>query len=141
MTTAPKSHEAGPTILLVEDDEMLRRGLSRTLTDQHFTVLEAENGDAALEIVRGLSSPPALVLTDILMPVMDGVEFARLFRSLYPSIPILFMSGSIPHRAPGISLRDVGAHLLLKPFGPDILLEAVTTMLTRERRRIRRTPA
>jgi two-component system, cell cycle sensor histidine kinase and response regulator CckA len=119
-----------PTVLLVEDDEMLRRVLARTLDDAGCRVLQAENGDVALAIARRLSRAVALVLSDINMPVMNGLEFAKRFRPLYPSVPILFMTGALPVASDTIPLREVAARLLLKPFGPEVLLEVVRSMLT-----------
>jgi CheY-like chemotaxis protein len=81
-----------------------------------------------------------MVLTDINMPVMDGLEFARAFRPRYPFTPILFMTGVLPEVSHGTSLREVGARLLLKPFGPEVLLEAVATTLIHGPS-ARRTPA
>jgi DNA-binding response OmpR family regulator len=116
--------------LLVEDDEMLRRLLARTLDDAGCRVLQAENGAVALKITRRLSRSVSLVLADINMPVMNGLEFAKLFRPLYPSVPILFMTGALPAASDSIPLREVAARLLLKPFGAEVLLEAVRSMLT-----------
>jgi two-component system, cell cycle sensor histidine kinase and response regulator CckA len=141
MSTYPDTPKRRPTVLLVEDDEMLRRLLSRTLRDEGFRVLEAENGDAALQIVSGLSRAPGVVLTDIVMPVMDGIELARIFGSRYPSVPILFMSGAMPHASRDMPLLEVSARLLLKPFGPEVLLEAIRAALNHERRRVQRTSA
>lgn len=75
------------------------------------------------------------------MPVMDGFEFARCFRALHPAVPLLFMSGAVPRSSQPIPLIEVGTHLLLKPFGPDVLLEAVGATLSHERRSIQRSPA
>jgi two-component system, cell cycle sensor histidine kinase and response regulator CckA len=128
MSTRPGTHDARPTILLVDDDEMLRRLLSRILSDESFRVLEAENGDIALKLLGGLSSPPQVVLTDVAMPVMDGLKFARIFRPLYPGVPILFMTGALL-KVEGDPLFDAGTRLLLKPFNADLLLEAVASVL------------
>jgi two-component system, cell cycle sensor histidine kinase and response regulator CckA len=117
------------TVLVVEDDEMLRSMLVRTLVDQSYRVIAAEHGRAALQLLRS-GGGVGLVLTDINMPEMDGFEFARAFRGLHPSVPILFMTGALPEGSAGMSLREVGARLLLKPFGPEVLLEAVETMLS-----------
>ena len=129
MSTAPAFSTAQPTVLLVEDDDMLRRMLARTLRCERFAVIEAENGAVALQALRGLNGALGLALTDITMPVMDGFEFARILRSLYPSVPVLFMSGAMPRASHGIPLLEVGTHLLLKPFGTEVLLEAITIML------------
>ena len=141
MASAAAFSRPQPTVLLVEDDDMLRRMLARTLRGGHFGVIEAENGEVALQAVRGLNGALGLALTDITMPVMDGFEFARILRSLYPAIPVLFMSGAMPRSSHGIPLLEVGTHLLLKPFGPDVLLEAITIMLTDEPERISRNSA
>jgi two-component system chemotaxis response regulator CheY len=119
-----------PTVLVIEDDEMLRRFLTRTLEYAGYRVFSADNGETAFQIVRGLGSKIGIVLTDIRMPVMDGYEFARAYSALYPSIPILFMTGAKPQGSPGFSLRDVGDRLLLKPFDPETLIEAVNAGLT-----------
>jgi CheY-like chemotaxis protein len=118
------------TILVIEDDEMLRRFLTRMLNDAGFRVFSADNGETAFPIVRGLGSKIELVLTDICMPVMDGFEFARAYSALYPSVPILFMTGAMPQGSQGFSLRDVGDRLLLKPFDPETLIEAVNAAFT-----------
>lgn len=128
MSTVPETRNARPTILLVEDDEMLRRLLFRILSDESFRVLEAENGAIALKLVGGLNRPPEVVLTDVSMPVMDGLAFARIFRSLYPAVPILFMTGALL-RVQGTPLPDMGARVLLKPFDADVLLGAVASVL------------
>jgi two-component system cell cycle sensor histidine kinase/response regulator CckA len=140
MSSAPEVARAQQTVLLVEDDESLRRMLARTLKGEHFGVVEAENGEVALQIAREFGAV-SLALTDITMPVMDGFQFARIFRSLYPTVPVLFMSGAMPRSSHPIPLLEVGTHLLLKPFGPDILLEAITAMLSHERRSAYRTTA
>jgi DNA-binding response OmpR family regulator len=114
---------------LIDDDEMLRKLLARMLDEAGLRVLQAGHGEQALEIVRRLSSKVSLVVTDICMPVMNGLEFAQAFQATYPSIPILFMTGALPITSNGVSLREVGARLLLKPFGPEVFLEAVTAML------------
>jgi DNA-binding response OmpR family regulator len=141
VASAAEVARAQPTVLLVEDDEALRRMLARTLRGESFGVVEAENGQVALQLVREFGGAVSLVLTDITMPVMDGFEFAGLFRSLYPTVPVMFMSGAMPRSSQSIPLLEVGTHLLLKPFGPDVLLEAVCTMLNHERHSYYRTPA
>ncbi len=128
-------------MLLAEDDEPLRHALARGLRLEGYTVLEAENGAVALHTLQSLSGAVNLVLTDINMPVLDGIRLANAIHAAYPGIPIIFMSGDLPRTSQGIHLLEVGATLLLKPFGPEVLLDAVTTTLSHERRRARRTPA
>ncbi len=121
-----------PTVLVVDDEEMLRRLLARALAGAGFAVLEAENGELALQAAQSLPGERALnlVVTDVNMPVMDGLEFARAFRPLHPRVPILFITGK-DLRA---SLTDAGrleGEVLLKPFGPDAFLDTVVRMLAR----------
>ena len=82
-----------PTILLVDDEEFLRRLLARVLGGAGFGVVEAENGAAALRAAVGLDGALKLVVTDIHMPVMNGIEFAREFRPHHPAVPVLFITG------------------------------------------------
>ena len=109
------------TILVVEDEEAVRTVIARTLEGAGFAVLQAEDGEAALRVVRGFAGMLALAIVDMNMPVMTGSEFAREFRPMRPSVPVLFITG----REPVVR----GARLLLKPFGPDELLEAVAQVL------------
>jgi len=95
MASAPEFCSTQPTVLLVEDDEMVRRLLARTLRGEGFGVVEADNGENALQVLRA-HARSHLALTDITMPVMDGFEFARRFRALHPTVPLLFMSGAMP---------------------------------------------
>jgi DNA-binding response OmpR family regulator len=114
--------------------------LARTLDYAGFRVLQAGDGDQALAVVRRLTSRLGLVVTDINMPVMNGFELARAIQPLYPSLPILFITGGLPQSSNGVSLREVGEHLLLKPFGPDVFVEAVSNMVALGPR-ARRAPA
>jgi two-component system cell cycle sensor histidine kinase/response regulator CckA len=118
------------TVLLVDDEELLRRLLSRMLLEAGFTVMDAENGQRALEIARALDGELSLVVTDLHMPVMDGLEFARQFRSLHPLVPILFISGrDLPERP--LSLESWCTDMLRKPFHTEVFLDAVGRLLAR----------
>jgi two-component system, OmpR family, response regulator len=120
------------TVLVVDDEAMLRHLLSRTLSEAGFDVVEAENGEAALRAASRCRASLTLVVTDISMPVMGGIEFARQFRPLYPRVPILFITGREADSRPGPGLTE--DDLLLKPFGPDDLLSTVSRILARENR-------
>ncbi|MDQ2891885.1 MAG: response regulator [Pseudomonadota bacterium] len=80
------------TILLVEDEDMVRAVAERALTRQGYTVLTAENGEAALELLE-TSGRPDLLISDVVMPVMDGPTMVRQVRKAYPDLPVIFMSG------------------------------------------------
>lgn len=109
------------TILVVDDEEGVRTVIARTLEGAGFQVLHAENGEVALRVVRGFSGPLMLAIVDMNMPVMTGTEFAREFRPIRPSVPVLFITGREPMVA--------GLRLLRKPFGPAVLLETVASVL------------
>jgi CheY-like chemotaxis protein len=116
-----------PTILLVDDEEFLRRLLARMLAGAGFDVIEAENGAAALRAAVGMDGTLRLVVTDIHMPVMNGIEFAREFRPHHPEVPVLFITG----REPGITDDPAffDGHLLRKPFRSEAFLAAVGQLL------------
>jgi CheY-like chemotaxis protein len=87
---------------------------------------KAENGAAALQAARRLNGSLSLVVTDINMPVMNGLEFARALRRTDPSIPFLFITALDPALVQESGLR---AEVLVKPFTPDAFLEAVSRMI------------
>jgi DNA-binding response OmpR family regulator len=109
------------TILVVEDEESVRSVIARTLEGAGFAVLQAEHGEAALRVVHDFVGVLALAVVDMNMPVMTGSEFAREFRPMRPSVPVLFITGREP--------MVPGARVLLKPFGPEELLETVALVL------------
>jgi two-component system cell cycle sensor histidine kinase/response regulator CckA len=109
-------------VLLVEDDAILRDILAQTLIDEGYRVLIAENGEQALALASSLGAQLALVVTDVLLPEMDGVDLAAHLASLETPPPVLFISG-IRQR------REMPGPVLLKPFGPFAFLEQVARML------------
>jgi CheY-like chemotaxis protein len=115
-----------PKILLVDDEQLVRELLARLLTYSGFAVEEAENGAAALQAARRLDGSLSLVVTDINMPVMNGLEFARALRSTDPRIPFLFITAVDPTLIHEPGLR---AEILEKPFTPDAFVEMVTRMI------------
>jgi CheY-like chemotaxis protein len=117
-------------VLVVDDEAVLRELLARTLTEAGFDVLQADNGKSALEAARGSALPLTLLISDISMPVMDGLELSRRFRGLYPRVPVLLISGNPRWNAADHSVLD-GEHILRKPFTAGSLLTAITQMLTR----------
>lgn len=128
-TARPKSNDTWGTgtILLVEDEDMVRAIAERALTRQGYTVLAADNGEAALELLAA-SERPSLIVSDVMMPVMDGPALARAARERYPDIPILFMSGYAEEQLRrSIDLDNVA--FLPKPFSVQQLAEAARDVL------------
>ena len=115
------------TILLVEDEDMVRAVAERALARQGYTVLAAENGEAAMELIQGVDRP-TLVISDVMMPLMDGPTLARQLRKIHPDIPILFMSGYAEEQLRrSIDLDNVA--FLPKPFSVQQLAEATRDAL------------
>jgi two-component system cell cycle sensor histidine kinase/response regulator CckA len=114
------------TVLLVEDEEGVRR-LSRRLLEAHgYHVLEASGGEQALEFAVRYPDPIHLLLTDVVMPGMSGPEVAGQIQELRPEIKILFMTGYSDATVTGLA-PDVP--LLQKPFTPDALAHRVRETL------------
>ena len=134
---APAAVEAAPaardvtgqdTILLVEDEEAVRSFAARALRMRGYNVLEADGGDKALEIVQG-GAEIHLIITDVVMPNMDGPTMVKHVKKLKPDLPVIFMSGY----AEEAFRRDEGAgdiHFLPKPFGLKQLAAKVKDVLS-----------
>ena len=116
------------TILVIEDEEDVRGLLVRSLATLKLDIIEAGNGEQGLQAARRLAGSLRLVVTDINMPVMSGVEFAREFRPTQPRVPILFITG-LDSRSMSLETERLGGELLVKPFGPDVFLNTVTRVL------------
>ena len=115
------------TILLVEDEAMVRAVAERALTRHGYTVLTAENGEAALEILAAADSVD-LMISDVVMPTMDGPTTVREARKTHPNLPILFISGYAEEQLrKSIDLERVA--FLAKPFSVQKLAEATRDAL------------
>lgn len=119
-----------PDLILIEDDELLRRTLTRLLERHGFSVREAGNGMEGLKLMRELPAP--LVVTDLIMPEMEGIETIRHLRRLYPDTRIVAISGggTIGAKCYLAVARQLGAdRTLAKPFKPEQLLRVVAELL------------
>jgi nitrogen-specific signal transduction histidine kinase len=118
------------TILLVEDEEGVRRLAHQVLVDHGYTVLEAQYGSEALQICLEYQGPIHLLLTDIVMPKgMSGRMLAEKVRSLAPEIKVLYTSGYIDDVIARHGVLEPNAPFLQKPFNPHDLLEKVREVL------------
>ena len=120
------------TILLVEDEEMVRRMAAKVLAGHGYTVFEAENGEQALKMVAGLHGTVDLLLTDVVMPGMSGAELAEKLLKIMPELPVLYMSGytenAIIQR--GVLLEEI--NFIQKPLTSSQLVREVFTVLKQE---------
>lgn len=128
----PGNTLAGATVLVVDDDPSVRQALARLLAREGCTVLEAESGAQGLEAAR-LGSPH-LVVTDVNMPEMNGIEFLLAIQEQDPGLPVIAISGG--GRIPKDSLLQdadlLGAvEVMAKPFEPSALVDAIRRHLNR----------
>jgi adenylate cyclase len=113
--------------ILVVDDDLLNRDLiCKVLRKEGHRVVEACDGAIALEILQVLAFD--LVITDFMMPKLNGIEFVEHLHSLQPRIPIIFITGFLSVISGETILDDV-AEVLPKPFGPDVLRSTVHRLL------------
>ncbi|MCG3208720.1 MAG: Sensor histidine kinase RcsC [Anaerolineae bacterium] len=113
------------TILLVEDEEMVRSITRRALVKEGFTVLEASRSAEALELAGNYAQPIHLLLTDMVMPGgMNGHELAKILVEQRPTLKIMYMSGYAD-----LGVTEIDAPLLQKPFTTQTLVERVRQML------------
>jgi len=82
-----------PTVLVIDDDEMVRRLLVQALTGANYRVIEAGDGQSGLALAR--ENAPDLVVTDLVMPVQEGVETIMALRRDRPRLPIIAISGGV----------------------------------------------
>jgi two-component system, cell cycle sensor histidine kinase and response regulator CckA len=118
------------TLLIVEDEASLRNLTRRVLEKQGYTVLLASNGHDGLRIAREHKGAPiALVVTDVIMPSMDGKEMADQLIVDFPHLKILFTSGYTDDALAHHGALNPGVELLLKPHTPDALARRVRALL------------
>jgi CheY-like chemotaxis protein len=123
------SGSRAPTILVVDDEDIVRALVARALREAGYRVLQAQHGAAALAVFEGGRETIHLVITDLVMPGMGGRDVARWMAAHVPELPVLFISGYPRTYLEAHDLYDAGIPLLRKPFLPSRLLEAVQELL------------
>jgi DNA-binding response OmpR family regulator len=121
MTAALKSPKH--TVLVVDDEASVRSLTARLLEEHGYNVIEAGDGFDALTLLEGEDKHIDLVISDVVMPRVDGLELARCMEIMPHPPPILFMSGW------GLSALEFERPFLVKPFHADELLTAVHSLL------------
>lgn len=117
------------TILVVEDDETLRQLIDRGLRKYGYNVLKAANGGEALLLCEKEEGPVHLLLTDVVMPQMNGRELAERLALLCPAMKILFMSGYTEAAAFNNGVLEAKAQFLQKPFKVNRLVRKIREVL------------
>jgi len=123
MPTAPAATQS--TILVVEDDDIVRMLIVDVLEELEYKVLEADGCEQALAFLCDHQQPIALMMTDVGLPVMDGRELAKQARRERPQLPVLFASGY----AESIDVPE-GMSVIGKPFSIDQLRDKVKRILS-----------
>lgn len=126
---AEKAAAAKETVLLAEDEEIVRRLVVELLLRAGYDVLAAANGELALETARTHPGPIHLLISDVAMPAMTGLELARQIGKLHPQIKILLVSGYSDPAAIDDLKKQAGFAYLRKPFTPQMLLEQARILL------------
>ena len=104
------------TVLLVEDEDAVRLFGSRALRNKGYRVLEAGDGEQALDVINEYGAPIDLIITDVMMPGMDGHTLVKLVQEELPNIKVILMSGYAEEAIPGGLGGDPTLHFLPKPF-------------------------
>jgi PAS domain S-box-containing protein len=124
-----ESRAATESVLLVEDNEVVRRMARDALAAEGYRVVEAPNGAEALHLALAELSTIDLVITDIVMPVMGGRELITRLRAERPDLKVIFTSGYASDPNTAQHARDFGGRFIQKPFVPSALRRAVRELL------------
>ena len=135
---APVSVRGSETILLVEDEESLRKLADMFLRDSGYHVLTAADGAQALQVARQYAGPIHLLLTDVVMPGINGRVLAERLAPSQPGMRILYVSGYTDSFIAGHGVLEAGAHLLHKPFTEESLTRKVRELLDANRGEFKR---
>jgi two-component system cell cycle sensor histidine kinase/response regulator CckA len=119
----------GETVLVVEDESLLRRLACRALKSAGYDVLAAGDAEEAILLLRNHPGPIDLLVTDVVMPGVDGAQLGRAAATLRPGVPVLYMSGHTDQDLVGRKLVESDAGFLQKPFTPETLVRAVARAL------------
>ncbi|MBD3292177.1 MAG: PAS domain S-box protein, partial [Armatimonadia bacterium] len=117
------------TVLLVEDEDIVRDLIAGVLRRHGHTVISAESGEEALELAAAHDGPIHIMVTDVVMPGMNGPELADAIADTQPEIPVLFVSGYTDNTIVREGVLEEGVHYLQKPFDPERLLRRIRSVI------------
>ncbi|MFQ5816471.1 MAG: response regulator [Terriglobia bacterium] len=117
------------TVLVVEDQEPVRKVVQEFLESMGYNVLEARDGDEALRVCQQHPDPIRLMMTDVVMPGMSGYELAQRLAPLRPEMKVLYMSGYTRDVMAQDGVLDGSKAFLQKPFTRDDLVRTVRQLL------------
>jgi two-component system, cell cycle sensor histidine kinase and response regulator CckA len=125
----PRDRLSSETVLVVEDEALVRGLAERALAGRGYTVLTAADGDLALEVARAHAGPIDLLVTDVIMPRAGGRVVAEQLSAARPGLKVLFISGHVDDPRVREAIESRGAAFLPKPFTPNDLADAVRRVL------------
>ncbi|HEX2218348.1 MAG TPA: response regulator [Gemmatimonadales bacterium] len=117
------------TVLVVDDEDIVRALVARSLRDAGYQVMQANHGEAAIELLEREAAAVDLVICDLVMPVLGGREVAEWMKEHCPAVRLLFISGYPRNYLQAHDLFDPSVPLLRKPFLPSRLLEEVEELV------------
>ena len=126
----PPLHTGTETILVVEDDEMVKKIVCEALTSNGYKVIETRNVNDAVQRVSTYKGIIHLLLTDLIMPEMNGRELYQIIAATYPNIKVLYMSGYADNVIAHHGILDEGTNILRKPFSINNLTQRVKQVLS-----------
>jgi CheY-like chemotaxis protein len=128
----PAPEKGSETILLVEDEDAVRELTRQILRLNGYSVLQAARGHEALEVSREYDGCIDLLLTDVIMPQMNGRELADLLRKQRPELRVVYMSGYAEDAIVHQGALEPGVVLVEKPFNPEVLVRTVRQALDQQ---------
>jgi len=129
MSPLPPANTGTETLLIVENEAAIRNLLQMALRKNGYTVLAAESGREALDLVRDHSGPIHLLITDVMMPEIDGPELVRRLSTLRPDTRTLFMSGYMDDALGDQGVLSAHVNFIQKPFSPRAIAQKVREIL------------
>jgi PAS domain S-box-containing protein len=129
--SGPPRHHFRPVVLVVEDEPLVRALAARILEQEGYQVVDAEDGQVALELLDSRAVCPDLVITDVVMPRLNGRQLSDAVGERWPGLPVLFISGHLGDDAVVQRLVPAGAAFLQKPFTPEALAKLTAELIAK----------